>query len=277
VTHRNGLITRRNALHDRNASLSGGPCTIANPIENILDINPQIAAESTGSSLSFTGSWGAEYPIGLIAFAGLRTSSNGTMRVTAGSYDSGTVTTWPETGFAGVIDPETGNWTLNGVYPEDVVIALGYTRVFIPTTPVRASSFSVEINDVGSVVSVGVAGAYTVWEPPVNFDYKWTMSPIDSSEKVRVQRGATFIDKRPIFRRLSLGFPYLPEDDFWLGGFDAVVSKGQSEPLWVVPYSDPTEVNKWEKAAVYGLISRESELSNPLFGEYALPIQIDQL
>jgi hypothetical protein len=277
---RNGLITRRNALHDNGVVLSGGSWSDANPLTNILDINSQIAAESTSNTATFTANWGVEYPIGFIGFSGLRTSSLGTMRVTlsgTGSYDTGTVTTWPSTGFAGLIDPDTGSWTLTGVLPESVYVGMGYTRVFIPSTPVWASSMTVDITDVGtSIVSIGVAGAYTVLEPPINFEYGWTLTPIDLSEVVRVQRGPIFVDKRGISRRLSLGFPY-PEDDFWGSGFNAIISKGRSEPLWMVPYADTSEVTKWEKAAVYGLISRDSDLSNPFVGRFAMPIQIDQV
>ncbi len=279
---RRGLITRRNALHDRNILLlTDGGWSEANPIYNILEISPQIAAESTGNSASFTAQWGADYPIGFIGFSGLRTSSLATMRVTLSgtdSYDSGLVTTWPSSGFAGLNDPDTGQWTLIGVYPEDVVTALNFPRVLIPYPLVRASSMTVSITDVGpGPISIGAVGAYTIWEPPINFDFRWKISPIDSSERVRVQRGATFVDKRPIFRRLSLGFNSTDEEEFWNVGFDAIISKGQSEPLWVAPYADPTEVTKWEKAAVYGLISEASELSNPFLGVMALPIQIDQL
>jgi len=45
-----------------------------------------------------------------------------------------------------------------------------------------------------------------------------------------------------------------------------------------MPFTDSGQIARFEKAAVYGLISQDSVLSNPLIeGRYAQLVQIDQL
>lgn len=284
------LITRINHLLDSRASFDPSVGVWQEPLTNLLDMNPQVAAQAYDNrdtaSTQFAVDLGMQCNVGLIAFAGLRATSMGLLRVKAGNdstfasnvYDSGVVPTWPVDSTAGELDA-WDRWTLNGVYLEDEYIALGMPRVFIPPARIGVRYIKVEIKDTTAVtpLTIGCFGAYDVWEPPVNFDYKWELTPVDDSAITRVPRGSTFIDQRGIRRKLNLGFPYMNESEIWARGFGTMLARGKSEPLWVVPFSDTSEITRFEKAAVYGLVSQDSVLSNPFLAEYAIPVQIEQL
>jgi hypothetical protein len=286
------LISRRDWMQDAAASFdpSVGFWSPAKPLTNLLDMNPQLAAEAVDNrdtaSTQFVVDLGDLRPIGLIAFVGLRASAFGLLRVQAGVdptfvtnlYDSGVVPTWPVDSAAGGLDG-WGRWTLNGIYAEDEYTARGMPRVLIPSSENWMRYIKVAIRDTVArdPLTIGCFGAYQVFEPTFNFDYKWELTPVDDSVVTRVPRGSSFIDKRGIREKLNLGFPSMPEEEVWARAFGMMLAKGKSEPFWVVPFSDTTQITRFEKAAVYGLVSQDSVLSNPYFGRYALPVQIEQL
>ena len=284
------LLTRFDWMQSDRASFDPAVGIWKEPLTNLLDMNPQVAAQAFDnrdtSSTRFAVDLGRQRNVGLIAFAGLRTSGLGLLRVKAGLdptfasnvYDSGSITTWPVDSVAGELDP-WDRWTLNGRYRTDEYTALGMPRVLIPSARVGIRYIHVAIRNRTAVepISIGCFGVYDVWEPPVNFTYDWSITPVDDSEITRVPRGSTFIDQRGIRRKLNLGFPYMDDTEIWARGFGTMLARGKSEPLWVVPFSDASEVTKFEKAAVYGLVSQDSALSNPFFTQFALPVQIEQL
>lgn len=270
-------------------SSSVGFWSASKPLTNMLDLNPQLAAEAIDNrdvaSTRFAVDLGMQHNVGLIAFAGLRASGLGLLEIKAGTdptfvtnaYETGVVSTWPVDSTGGELDGYD-RWTLNGIYAEDEYGALGMPRVFIPSARVGIRYVLVEVRDVTAVdpLSIGCFGVYDVWEPPINFEYDWKLTPVDDSQITRVPRGSTFIDQRGIRRRLDLGLP-VDEDEVWRRAFGLVLAKGKSVPFWVVPFSDTGEVTRLEKAAVYGLVSTDSVLSNPFVGRYAVPVQIEQL
>lgn len=285
------FITRRDWMQDAAASFVPGVGVWSTPLTNMLDSRPQVMATAADnrdwSSTVFEVDLGRQCNVGMIAFAGLRASALGFLRVFAGvdpafdynEYDTGVVTCWPIDATAGENDA-WGRWTLSGTYQEDEYVALGMPRILIPPAVVGVRYVRVEIRDQlmrGHQLQIGSFGVYDVWEPPINFGYQWEITPADDSVVSRVPGGSTYTDPRGIRRTLNLGFPSLPEDEIWARGFGAMLTKGRSEPLWVVPFTDAGQITRWEKAAVYGLVSRDSPLSNPYVGRFALPVQIEQL
>jgi hypothetical protein len=259
------------------------------PLTNMLDLNPQRAAEAIDNrdtaSTRFRVDLGMQRNVGVIAFAGLRATSNGLFEMKAGvdstfaynEYETGVVPTWPVDSVAGELDAYD-RWTLNGVYTSDEYTAHGMPSVFIPPTRIGVRYIDVVIRDVTAVepLTIGCFGVYDVWEPPINFEYDWKLTIVDDSVVTRVPRGSSFIDQRGIRKRLDLGLP-VDEDEVWTRGFGLALAKGKSVPFWVVPFSDTSEITKFEKAAVYGLVSTDTVLSNPFVGRYALPVQLEQL
>ena len=264
----------------------------ATPLENMLDMNPQVVARCVDnrdpSAPIFAGDLGTQRLVGLLGFAGLRATSMGLMRLQVGldptfavnTFDTGTVSTWPVDATAGEYDA-WGRWTLSGVYQEDEYLALGMPRVFLPTSRVWMQYFRVQFIDpcARDPLSIGVFTAADIWEPAVNFKYDWDYTPVDESDITRVPRGSSFVDERGIRRKLNIGFDQLDEDtgEPWARAFGTMLRTGRSVPMWVIPFSDTGQITRWEKAAVYGLISVDSVLSNPFVGRYAMPVTIDQL
>lgn len=283
------LATRFDWMQDSRASFDATVGFWREPLTNMLDMNPQLAAEAVDNrdpaSTRFVADLGMQRNVGMIGFAGLRSTSMGLLEMNAGLdptftsnlYETGVVSTWPVDSVAGELDAYD-RWTLNGVYNEDEYLALGMPRVFIPPARVGIRYIQIIIRDVTMVgpLTIGCFGVYDVWEPPINFEYNWTISPVDDSDIARVPRGSSFIDQRGIRKKLNLGLP-VDEDEAWTRGFGLVLAKGKSVPFWVVPFSDTNQITRFEKAAVYGLVSQDSVLSNPFVGRYALPVQIEQL
>lgn len=291
MTQRRIFIARRDWMQDSSASFDPAVGYWAQPLSNMLDMNPQLAAEAMDNrdiaSTRFAVDLGHQRRVGMIAFVALRACGLSFMQVQAGLdstfatnvYDTGMIPTWPLDSTPGGLDA-WDRWTLNGKYLEDEYFALGMPRVLIPSTVINIRYIRVIIRNQlaqDRPLTIGCFGVYDVWEPPVNFEYKWTLTPMDESDVVRVPRGSTYVDGRGIRRRLSLGFPYLDDTEVWARGFGTMLARGKSEPLWVVPFTDAGEISKFEKAAVYGLVSQDSVLSNPFFTQMAVPVQIDQL
>lgn len=279
------LITRRDFLQDAAATISGGIWT--QPIANVLDPRPQFVAEAATSAdvaaTKFDADLGYQRTVGLFFFANLRLTSLSFLRLRASlasdlsspTYDTGIVSGWPQDSTAGGIDA-WGNWTLNGVYNSAEYVRLGMTRVFIPPAPIACRYIRVEVMDTTAALplQIGCFGACEVWQPPINFNYGWQITPMDESGVDLVPAGSSYVNQRGMRRRLNLGFPHLPEDELWARAFGLVLAKGSSEPLVVVPF--PDRVTQIEKQAVYGRIITASQISNPYFQRYAVPFQIDQ-
>lgn len=284
------LFTRRDHMQEAAASFVAGVGFWNTPLTSMLDMRPQVAAEAVTNldfaATRFAVDLGNQREVGLIAFAALRATRLALMEVDAGLdptfasnvYSTGVVTAWPQDATAGENDA-WGNWTLDGVYQQDEYAALGMPRVLIPPAPIKIRYIRVKFRDPTAVnpLSIGCFGVYQTWEPPRNLKYDWELTPIDGSDIARVPGGSAYVDRRPTRRTLQLGLPALDSDEVWARGFGLTLAHGKSRPLWVMPFSDAGEVARWEKAAIYGLVSEDSVLSNPFFGRYALPVKIEQL
>lgn len=284
------LITRRDWLQEDGVTFRGDVGFWSLPLTNMLDSRPQFPARALDNrdpaSPIFSGDLGTERWVGLIGFAGLRAGAMGTMRVQLGldptfatnTFDSGIVSTWPYDSDGGLFDA-WDRWTLNGIYNEDEYTALGMPRVFLPSQRVRAQYFHVEFLDptAQSPLEIGCFSLCDVWEPPLNFKYDWEYTPVDESVITRMPRGASYVDEAGIRRRLNLGFDQLDEDEVFARGFGLMLRTGRSTPFWVMPYTDDTQIKRWEKYAVYGFVSTDSVMSNPFVGRFAIPITIEQL
>lgn len=280
------LLAFRDWLQDPGASVAGGVWN--QPIANVLDPRPQFVAEAADNrdwgSTTFDFDLGRTCLVGLISLINFRATAMGRISVKAGADPtfvdnnySVYTTCWPQDSVAGE-NNAWGQWTLNGVYLGDTYAQLGMQRFFIPDTPFLCRYGRIAVKDSAAAVplQIGCVGAWDVWEPTLNLKYDWAPTFADPSEILQVEGGSTYVTERKVRRRLNFGFDYLPDDDAWLRGFDLSLIKGRKAPLVVLPYADPTESTKIEKAGLYGRVSQDTQLSNPLVGRFALNFQVDE-
>lgn len=285
---RNFLMTRRNWAVEDDADFLDA-YGVWNSRENMLDPRPQVVAEAPDNrdwgATQFAMDFGAVRKVGLIYLINLRTSPMGVLEITAGTdstfatYNySATTSTWPPDE-ADEFDYNAWNeFGLTHVYMPDEYFKLGYPRIFIPSSVIDCRYIKIEIRDSTSAspIQIGCFGACEVWEAPINFEFGWSITPIDESDVQRVPFGTSEITERGMRRRLNVGFPSIDEDDFWVRPFGIALIKGRSQALVAAPLADSSEVTRLEKAAVYGLVSNDSQLSNPFFGIWRTPFQVDQ-
>lgn len=281
------LISRRDWLQQSGVAFSGG--SWQQPLTNMIDPRTQLvamAADNDWTSTTFDVALGVQRNnVGLVHFQNFRTTQLGVMRLRLGlagdfstaTYDSGWVSTWPQDS-----DPLTGltawgDWTATGTYASDEYVALNLPRFFIPPAVIQARYVRLEVHDNSAIVplAIGAMGVCEVWEPPLNFQYGWSITPLDESDISNVPYGSSYITQRGKRNRFSFGFPALPEAEMLAKGFGLGRLKGKSQPLAAVLF--PDDGGDIEKRAVWGLVSQDSAISNPFFGRYAYPFQIDQL
>lgn len=283
------LITRHDWMQESGVFLGGGFWQPTAPLSNLLDHRPQMVAEAVTNwdwaSTTFAVDLGYQRTVGLFYFVNFRASRSAVISFAAGTdptfvSNNYAVTTsvWPQDTDANASDA-WGLYTPDGIIHADEFGALALPRLFIPSSPINCRYILMTVHDSSNPdpLQIGCFGACQTWEPPLNFTYGWTVTPIDESEVQSVPFGSTEITERGMRRRLSLGFPALPESEIWARAFGLALTAGKSKPLVVVPFSDSTQIQRFEKTAVYGLVSTDSQLSNPYFGRYALPMQVDQL
>lgn len=282
------LIGRRDWMQEPGVVLSGG--VWVRPLTNLLDYHPQVVAETAenrdyGGS-QFTVDLGYQRIIGMLSFANLRATRSGVMKIYMGN-DPTFVTNvfslitscWPQDHDAMAVDG-WGTYSFDGIIYGDEYAALGLPRFFIlGSAPITCRYINIQFVDPSNPnpLQIGHFGAWLVWEPPVNYSYNWSITPIDEADIVNVPGGSTEITDRGIRRRLNMGFNELPESEILSRGFAVASTRGKSVPLAVAPKSDASQIEQLEKFALYGTVSQDSALSNPYFGEWAYPIQIDQL
>lgn len=283
---RNFLMTRRNWVQEPGAYFYGAGAWY--DLLNILDPRPQVVAEAPDnmdwSATQFSMDLGAVRKVGLIYLINLRVSPLAIIEVTT-SWDSTFATAntfhiiasgWPPDE-AEPFEPNAwGELGLTHVYLPDEQAALGYPRMFVPPAVVDCRYIRVQIRDSTNVnpIQVGCFGVSEVWEAPINFDFGWSVTPLDDSDVQRVAWGTSSVTKRGQRRRLNVGFQALDENDFWVRPFGVMMRKGQSEPVVAAPL--PEYAPRLEKSAVYGLINNDPQMSNPFFGYWALPFQVEQ-
>lgn len=285
---RNILITRRDWMQDPAAALSGGNWRSDAPLINVLDRRPQFVAEAINNvdwnNTRFTADLGYTRRVGLIYFANLRTTPMALISIKAGTDATFTTnayevltTAWPDDGSDPFGTNPWGELALTHTYMRDEYERLGMPRFFVPPAVIDCRYIQVQIMDstADTPLQIGCFGACEVWEAPVNFDYGWTISPIDESDVRNVPFGSTYVTERGMRQRLSLGFGQLAEDEFLARSFGLALIKGRSQPLVIVPF--PADTVNLEKRSLYGLVSKDSEISNPFFARYAQPFQVDQL
>lgn len=280
------LLSRRDFVREPSAVLSGGIWAL--PLSRLQDINPQVCIEAFDnrdwSATKFQVDLGFQRTVGLFFFANLRATAMGMMRLRAGTdptfasnnYDTDIVSCWPQDSMAGGYTA-WNEWTLNGVYSEEEYGALGMPRFFVPPAPIACRYILVEFQDSTSAepLQLGCFGACETWEPPLNIQYGWSITPIDTSDVETVPFGSVSITPRGIRRRLNLGWGEMPESEFLTRQFGLALIKGRSDPIVVVPFPDTTA--RLEKDGVYGLVSADSQFSNPFFQVYSNTFQVDQL
>lgn len=285
---RNFLMTRRNWAVEGDADFMDA-YGVWNFRAKMLDARPQVVAEAPDnrdwSATQFAMDFGVIRKVGLIYLINLRTSPLGLIEITAGTdstfatYNYHVVTTtWPPDEADEFDYNAWDEFGLTHVYQPEEQLKLGYPRVFIPASVIDCRYIKVEIRDSTCVapIQVGCFGACEVWEAPINFEFGWSVTPMDESDVQRVPFGTSEITERGMRRRLNVGFPSIDEDDFWVRPFGIALIKGRSQALVAAPLADAAEVARLEKAAVYGMVSNDSQLSNPFFGIWRTPFQVDQ-
>ncbi len=282
------LISRTDWAQDPNISLLGGVWETDLPLVNILDPRPQFITQAVTnidwSATKFLIDLNYQRKVGLFFFANLKSSSLGLMRLRAatentfsdGLFDTGFISCRPQDSLSFGYTP-WGAYTVSGVYDENEYIRLGMPRIIITPKDYVCRFILVEFMDSTSVdkLQLGCFGACEVWEPPETFIPGWSISGMDESDIQKVPYGTNYITDRGIRRRLSLGFPPLTELELLSKAFGLDLLKGRSKPLVVVPF--PEDTKNLEKTSIYGLVSQDSVISNPFFGYYTYPLQIDQL
>ncbi len=260
---RNAIITTFDFVQDPLVSVNGGNWDLQLPAANVLTPQPQIVAQvSVDLSVTFTIALGAPRLVGLIHLQRLITTSSGTVRVIAGSYDSGTVGAWPTDGA--------------GVYPPLLHASLGRSRIFIPAVPVLANSVSFTITTTAIPIQLGYVGVCGILEMPSNMLIGNVRAVVDESQVDSVPFGSTYITLRAKRRRLDFAMPPLREDN---GDAYAVMDlqlvNGRSSPVVVVKFPDDT--NNLERNTIWGLITSDQPTTNSFYGHADATFQITQL
>lgn len=272
---RKPLISRLDWCQQSGVVLENGLWENNLPLTNVLDYRPQRFAESNGtgdSSTQFKVDLGAAREVSIFFFAYLRVISTANIRIVAGNtsdfsiniYDSGTISAWP--------------WdiTTAAVYREAEYIALGRPRFIIPSSPITVRYIIVQVTgNAVTTMQLGCFGACEAWESPNEFAPAPQITMIDGSLISTVPYGTTYIVPRGIRRRHNFGFPALTTTQMLGKSLNILLAKGKTEPIIIVPFPDNT--NDLERTSVYGLVSHDNVISNPFFGHYAQPIQVDQL
>jgi len=268
---RKALISTTDWAQDAGASISvsAGAFESLLVASNMLDRRPQLVAQATGTTITFTVALGATRSIGLIHLQNFVADPAGTIRVQAGSYDSGTVNAWA-----------TGT---SGVYAAALYRALGRPRLFIPPAPVAASSIIVTINAIAAPLRIGFLGACEVWEAPEDLLIGPVTTIIDEADVTQVPYGSTYVTERGKRRRIDFALPPLADprgsnddyiDDF-AAVFDFVLVAGKSTPVIVARFPDDTD--DLERNAVWGLITTDQQFTNRFFGHHDTTFQVTQL
>lgn len=281
---RNFLMTRRNWATQPGAYFYSGAW---NGMANLLDPRPQVVASAFDnfdwSATQWSMDLGAVRKVGLIYIVNLRTTPLGVVEVSAG-LDGGfgtnnfhTITSaWPPDEAAPFQPNAWGELGLTHVYLPEEHEALGYPRMFVPPAVIDCRYVRVQIRDSTNTqpIQVGCFGICETWEAPINFEFGWSIAPMDESDVQRVAWGTSSVTKRGNRRRLNVGFQAIDENDFWVRPFGVNLYKGRSEPLVAAPL--PEYAPRLEKSAVYGMFNTQGQLSNPFIGYWALPFQVDQ-
>jgi hypothetical protein len=259
---RNAIITAYDWAQDPNVTISGGSWEVQLPATNMLTLQAQVVAQVVGTGVSFTIDLGASRTIGLIHLQRFITDSTGVIQVTAGSYDSGVVNSWA-----------TDNV---GTYPPLLYAGLGRPRVFIPPTPVVASSVSFTINGIAAPLQIGYVGICEVLEIPGNMLVGNIRGIIDESSIDQTPFGSTYVTLRAKRRRLDFGVGGLGEDN---GDFvamsDLSIVNGRSFPVVVSKFPDDT--NNLERNTIWGLMTNDQPFTNSFYGHCDATFQITQM
>lgn len=262
------IVSRFDWGQEAGAAISGGSWTTTDNGSNILIPRPQVVSIA-GGSVSFSLNFAGSRQVDIIHFQDLVTDPGGTMSVSAGSYNSGTVNSWAT--------------DTNGIYDSHEYTGLGRPRIFVLPTPVTASSVSVNISSAG-LTQVGYMGACEAWQAPINMSYDWSITVKDLSNIDRVPFGSTFITQRPHVRVLNFGVDFLRQegiygtgigDEIFSGPLKVAVINGKSLPIIACPLPDDT--NNLERTSVWGLSTADQQFSNPFFATWNTTFQIEQL
>lgn len=245
-------------------TLSGGSWTTAAPLTNLKDHNPQVVAESTDhttASTQFDVDFGSDQTVAAFFFAGIVPSTSAaTMRVVAKNaaaattYDSGVVAVKPVA--------DANEW-----------IALGRTRIFVPSAAITAKTAEVDFDTsaVAGTLKVGVFSAFQVFEPTYGMVPDPQMEYLDETALNRVPGGSMYITESPIRRRFTFALQGISD----ITSVAAIMAiKGQHDPTIIIPYPDTSA--QLERMSVYGLFQNLG-WQQPLPEHYQSAFTVEQL
>ena len=220
------------------------------------------------------GSGGGPEYLSIHAGGHLSVHSGGSLLI-HGAGSGGVTYVWPTATASPAID-QWGDSVNTGLYPAEEYAALGYHRFFVPPSPIACRYIRVEIFNSGSdPVQIGVFGAWECWQPPVNVSKGRSITVVDGSEATRVPGGSTYVVKRSVYQRHSFAFNFLADSELWSRALGVKLIHGQSSPTVIIP--EPDDTTNLEKKSVYGVSSSAEQFTNPDYGIWQFPFQIDQL
>jgi hypothetical protein len=264
----NVLLSKMDWAQDPGATIIGGLWLSKLPATNLLKLQPQAVAQAVATSLNFTLDLGATRTIDLVHFQRLVVESGATIRVTAGSYDSGTVSAWPSDAF-GTYDPYFFAW-------------LGRQRIFLFPSSQNVSSISVSIAASAAPIQIGFMGACERWEQPKDMEIHFEPKMIDEADIQRLPGGSSYVTLRG--KRRALEFGSGPIDDppasissrsNFTQALQLALVNGKSAPVIAIPFPDDTA--NLERNAVWGLISTDMAFDGFMTAYYHTTWQIEQL
>lgn len=263
------------------------------PLANMQEINPQHVAQAASTDpddSQFVMDLGAARWIDALYFAGLRCSQVAMLAITIATdsgftdivYYSGTISAWPQDKLSGGPSP-WGEVSPGGRYEADEHDALGWNRCVVLPAPVVGRYVRIEIDDnlADDAPSLGRFIVAQMAELPINMQFGWGLTILDSGTLTRAAYGAAYPVERNKVRRLHMGLSFQPDgsdgsdDDVFARQFGLALVWGKTQPLLAIP--EPDNTTRLEKTAVYGFISQDVDFTNPFFGRWAYPLTIDQL
>jgi len=269
MTIRNVLISDLDWTQEISGFFDGGNWEPLAPLSNLLSLNPQFVAQSVNNSeasTQFIYHLDSEKSIGLIYFSNLLTSSTCAMEVkiidetnTIVRYDSGIVLAWANES--------------NVAFREDEVVALGRNRIFIPPAPVMGKYIQVLFSQPShpTPLKIGCMNICSVYEPVYPFEIGFSITVLDESNIDRVQYGSTYITPKGKRHRFNFGLPFGEKDLMRI-----IRTKGKSKPfnICLIPESSSFVP---ERYSLYGLMSQDNPINNPMFGVYSQNFSIEQI
>jgi len=205
-------------------------------------------------------------PINLVALIGTNADAATQWRVQGSTnaypwtqplYDSGTMSHWPD------VSPAV-EWS------ETLAIHWMSTPQTYPYWAIEVYFIDQPYYDVGRLY---IANAY---QPTIDVQPNWDLGIVDGSPKTVTPGMRTFVDRRPVARRLSFGLKFDSEDEAFDQAFEIDRRRGISRD--VLFCLDPHTANPHRhKQTIYGLMRELPPLSSPVVEFYEKSYVIEEL